>query len=392
MRKGFFLKAGVALGATVLALAVAEAVVRLVTIYPNTLASNRVADENAGFRASQKVPQIDSSGYRNPPDSSREFIAIGDSQTFGFGVSSEESWPARLGAMTGKTVYNFGMGGYGLLSYHAVLNLYRGQEARTAVVALYPVNDFELFYASDADCLILENPSPFWLEQRRSLGLQWPAYPIGCLHNDYDVRAGFYDRLKQNLALLALAHDVAGRIDVLLGGAPQSKFPGWSGQGELLTFPDSKDVISLNRLEKHSRSVDRQVPEVEAMWTNLPILLGSWKGLSNKSVNVGVMVIPSRERVLFEYYARQKRLAELDQRFVTEVEKQVALERDLRQSLEASGLSFVFAVEDVYQAYVYGLKNNIATYPPFEEGHPLQLGYAAYATAARRLFAKMGVQ
>jgi hypothetical protein len=284
------------------------------------------------------------------------------------------------------------MGGYGLLSYHAVLNHNRDPDTRAAIVALYPVNDFELFYASDADCLILDNPSPFWLEQRHSLGLQWPAYPVGCLHNDYDVQAGLYDRLTQRVALLALADDVATRLTVLLGGTPKGKFPSWSSQGDVLKFPDSKDVISLNRLEKHGRSVDLQVPEVAAMWKNLPILLSSWKELSKDGVNVGIAVIPSRERVLFEYYNRQNRISELDSRFVTHVQKQVSLEQEMRRVLEDSGISFVFALEDVYQAYVYGLRNNIPTYPPFEEGHPVKLGYAAYAAAGRRLLVKMGMQ
>ena len=392
MRSGLFLKTCVVLAATVGALAVAEAVVRLATIYPNTLAANRVADENVGFRASRNIPGIDSAGYRNPPNQKRQFIAVGDSQTFGLNVRSEESWPSRLSALTGKPIYNFGMGGYGLLAYHAVLNLDRDPSTKTAIVALYPVNDFELFYASDADCLILENPSRFWKEEQRRLALQWPAYPVGCLHNDYDMQTGLYDWLMQHVALAGLIDGVATKIATYLGGETRAKFPIWSGQGEMLAFPDSRDVISLSRIEGHGRSVDLSVPEVAAMWNNLPRLLRSWRDLSNEGLSVGVVVIPSRERIIFEYYSRQNRLNELDPRFVAGVQKQVALEAEIRKVLDGSGLAFVFALEDTFQAYSYGIKNNILTYPPYEEGHPTGFGYTAYAGAAKRLFAKMGIQ
>ena len=65
MQKNLFLKICVVAFATLLALFVAEFIVRVATVYPNTLDSNRVFDENVGFRASQKIPEIDSYGYRN---------------------------------------------------------------------------------------------------------------------------------------------------------------------------------------------------------------------------------------------------------------------------------------------------------------------------------------
>ena len=78
----------------VVALLLGEVLVRTFTIYPNTLASNRVPDENIGFRASQKIPEVDSQGFRNPEGVPKEIVAIGDSQTFGFNVRSAASWPA----------------------------------------------------------------------------------------------------------------------------------------------------------------------------------------------------------------------------------------------------------------------------------------------------------
>jgi len=207
MSRVSLLKVGVVVIATLFSLLFAEFVVRMTTVYPNTLASNRVYDEDVGFHASSKIPEIDEKGYRNPPGTGHEIIAVGDSQTFGNNVRADGAWPAVLGRMIDKQVYNYGLGGYGLLSYHAILKRRRDPDTKSAIVALYPANDFELFYASDADCLILDHPNAFWKAEREKLDLEWPAYPVGCLHNDYDAQSGLYDRLKDRIALLALFHD-----------------------------------------------------------------------------------------------------------------------------------------------------------------------------------------
>lgn len=128
------------------------------------------------------------------------------------------------------------------------------------------------------------------------------------------------------------------------------------------------------------------------MWNNLPRLLADWKEMSSDGLSVGIVVLPSRERIIYEFFSRQNRLDELDPEFVAAVQKQVELEARMRVVLENSGLPFVFALEDVHVAHIYGRQHNIPTYPPRDDGHPVALGYAAYASAARRLVNKMGLQ
>jgi lysophospholipase L1-like esterase len=391
MKENRLLKFSAVLLATIAALLMAELVVRLVTIYPNTLASNRVFDEDLGFRASAKIAEVDAFGFRNPEGRGREILAIGDSHTFGFNVRSDGSWPSRLGQMIGKNVYNLGSGGYGLLTYHSLLMQQRRPETKAALVGLFAANDFELFYASDADCLILAKPSRFWTAEQQRLALNWPAFPVGCLHNDYDTQRSLFDRARMQSALLALSSDVVIRLAEFLGRESQVKFPSWTTQSQPLTFPDGIYPITVNRIQKHTRSVDLNVPEVAAMWRNLPRFLKAWQELSAQGVQVGIMVIPSRERVIYEYFVRQNRLGEMDRRFVEGVQNQVALETKLREVLEESGIDFVFAIEDMHRAHLYGRNQNIAIYPPTDDGHPLALGYAAYAGAAKRLVDRMGL-
>ena len=366
------------------ALILAEILVRTLTIYPNTLTSNRVPDENIGFRASQKIPEVDAAGFRNPEGVPKEIVAIGDSQTFGFNVRSAASWPALLSGIIGKPIYNFGSGGYGLLTYHGLLKLFLKPETRLAIVTLYPANDFEEFYASDADCLVLNNPSAFWKVERERLKLEWPAYPVGCLHNDDNSEAGFFGNLTRHIAMLAMARDALG-----LGSAGVG-IPGGPEKG-VVEIPDGLGTINISRTEMHERSTDPAVPEVAAMMKNLAIFFTDWKKMSENGVRIGIVVLPSRERVIHDYFERKGRLGELDPRLANGMKKQIAMEQFVRDSLEKSGLPFVFANEDLYRHLEFGLQKGIPLYPKADNGHPLELGYAAYASAARRLLIKMGL-
>lgn len=366
------------------ALILGEVVVRTFTIYPNTLFSNRVPDENLGFRASQKIPEVDSAGFRNPEGTPKEVVAVGDSQTFGFNVPSAASWPALLSRIIGKPIYNFGSGGYGLFTYHGLLKLFLTPETRVAIVTLYPANDFEQFYASDADCLVLNKPSAFWKAERERLKLEWPSYPVGCLHNDDNSETGFFGNLTRHVAMLAMARDALG-----LGSSGPGN-PGGPEQG-VIEIPDGLGTINASRVEVHERSTDPAIPEVAAMMKNLPIFLADWKKMTENGLKLGIVVLPSRERVIFDYFQRKGRLGELDPRLANGLPKQIAMEQFVRDTLEKSGLPFVFANEDLYHHLEFGLQKGIPLYPKADNGHPLELGYVAYASAARRLLVKMGL-
>jgi hypothetical protein len=82
-------------------------------------------------------------GYRNPgvPDQV-DILAIGDSMTYGLMAKMRETWPYALGEVTGKSVYNAGMGGYGPLQYmHVLKTRAPALQPDQVIVMLYPGND-----------------------------------------------------------------------------------------------------------------------------------------------------------------------------------------------------------------------------------------------------------
>lgn len=127
--------------AAVLALAAAEAGLRLVTPLPIYSGSNRVPDSLLVYRTDPALRDVDSSGYRNPEGHPRRIVAIGDSHTYGYNVSSEDSWPHELGAMLGEPVYNMGAGGYSLAQYYVTGVQALAAGAELLVLGLFPGND-----------------------------------------------------------------------------------------------------------------------------------------------------------------------------------------------------------------------------------------------------------
>lgn len=98
-------------------------------------------DDRLVIRPSAEYPDHDRNGFRNPsvPDRAR-IVALGDSHTYGTGVTRGDAWPQQLAAVTGVTVYQMAFGGYG-----PVHSLALWEEA----VALQPEIIIEAFYSGN---------------------------------------------------------------------------------------------------------------------------------------------------------------------------------------------------------------------------------------------------
>jgi len=124
-----------------------------------------VAHPALGHKIKSNSAGHDAWGFRNDevPDEA-DIVTIGDSQTYGDGATMVGSWPYQLGELTGKTVYNLSLGGYGPAQY-----LYLLKEKALilkpsqVIIGLYCGNDFsnsyEMVYGYD-----------FWKEYRNPEG------------------------------------------------------------------------------------------------------------------------------------------------------------------------------------------------------------------------------
>jgi hypothetical protein len=87
-------------------------------------------------------PDHDGRGFRNPAALERaRVVVLGDSQTYGTGVTREAAWPAQLGKLVTGEVYSMALPGYGptqeLLQVEQALEL----QPEVVVATLYTGND-----------------------------------------------------------------------------------------------------------------------------------------------------------------------------------------------------------------------------------------------------------
>lgn len=127
------------------ALLLGEAGVRVLLNPSDYLSATLKKDSILGGVIEPGTGGFDAWGYRNRSVPARaDIVALGDSHTYGNTARMEESWPHVTGALTGRSVYNLGMGGYGPNQYFHVLTS-RALALKPAVVlcGLYMGDDFE---------------------------------------------------------------------------------------------------------------------------------------------------------------------------------------------------------------------------------------------------------
>lgn len=87
-------------------------------------------------------------GFRNNQvPKAAEIVAIGDSATYGIAATSEESWPSWLRRISGRSVYNLGMSGYGPPDYKYLLLKYGiSLSPKIVIFGVYLGNDLQRSY------------------------------------------------------------------------------------------------------------------------------------------------------------------------------------------------------------------------------------------------------
>jgi lysophospholipase L1-like esterase len=105
--------------------------------------SPTVPDVVLGHRPAPQASDSDATGFRNPKrPRSATVVAIGDSQTYGTGVTRQDSWPHVLGNEHGIPTYSMAYGGYGVTHYLVLAREALDQlDPEVIVIAIYAGND-----------------------------------------------------------------------------------------------------------------------------------------------------------------------------------------------------------------------------------------------------------
>ncbi len=351
-------KLSIFLLSSLVSLVVAEFVLRAFTPYPiHGLRANRIEHQALGYVLDPEFPESDASGFRNPDGMGEvDLVTLGDSHTYGFNVGRSDNWPSQLADAAGITVYNHGMGGYGVLQHFWLFSQALDRNPSSIIVGLYLANDL-------ADTCLLAD-TEFWKIELSRRGLE----RITCeIKKRREGDAADIPAWRQT-ALGSAYHDLVGRQISVLRAARR-----------YFWFRDAgrSTPIWKRHLEGHVKTTDRGRTDIAAAYALvLEILDRMAQEASRRGVRFGVLLIPSKESVLFE--ASDPPIA-FEDRVARTVKQEREITRDIERELRARGIRTANAISLMRE----GAEGPL--YPAAPGGHPLRSGYRLYAVAAESL-------
>lgn len=109
----------------------------------NTSIDTLVEDKRLGLRGNPNWVEHDARGYRNPSaPNTATVVTLGDSQTYGTAVKSDETWPSLLSVALGKDIYNMGLPTYGASQNLENFSTAIALKPKLIIFGLYFGNDF----------------------------------------------------------------------------------------------------------------------------------------------------------------------------------------------------------------------------------------------------------
>ncbi len=344
---------------------VGELTLRKYTHYPLGLFSNTVSHPNLGHVMDAALPEIDLSGFRNNYVGKPEVVALGDSHTYGFNVRSEESWPSVLGEKLGKHVYNYGVGGYGVLHYDYLMQDAVHLRPEMILVALYLPNDL-------ADVCTLALASPYWFNERDDINIDRKL----CIDHQNKKKLANVARsrkskswLKENVAIYSVLFDWYAKIRPL------------KSDEHGLVVGGGETKIKYLKIRKHAENMDMEQPHIKMSLNVLKLFISRAKALVDSSdIDIAVLLIPSKERVYYDQLMTKKT------KLPSIYHKLVLNEDMLKAEVSRYMDSLKMPHADVLPSMQKALDSSQSLYSVVDDSHPIGMGYQIYAEKAHELY------
>jgi hypothetical protein len=351
---------------SVICLLAGEAVSRIVFNPVDFLRVQPVPHPALNFKIEAGQAGHDENGFRNNgvPETVN-ILAVGDSMTYGNMATSDQSWPAHLERLTGKTVYNTGIGGYGPLQYLYVMKEQAAELKPESIIAtFYTGNDF-------LDAYNMAYSNDIWKDYRR-------ADNPDVVEPD-PVRLSGKGRFLGETRLWLAGNSVVYRIATQNPFFDKARVQEKSQKdiGAVLTEYNDKTVYLSRRSQAFADPTDPRIKEGFKIAQRVVREMKAFCAENDIDFHVGIM--PVKEHV---YLSALPDILTDDQRldmagFKAGLE---ALHGQFGKFLESENVSYVDFTPDLVEA----LPDN-AIYP-MADGHPNGLGYEVAAQAMARTF------
>lgn len=348
-----------------------EFMARLVLNPSDFLSLDMVPDQVLGAAPSPAaLAGFDKLGYRNRevPETA-DIIAIGDSHTYGNAARMEDSWPYVLGRLTGRRVYNMGMGGYGPNQYYYLLkNKALKLKPRMIICGLYLGDDFE-------NAFTITYGLTYW-SYLRQLSAQdvdfdiWKAAPADASGLQTETRAWLS---RHSVVYQILFH--ASFLGRLQGEMQIKQAPQHDPSVTSLVIPEKNITEAFRPIGMLTR-INQQDPRVlEGMRLTFELLKQMKELCEQNNVQFAVVVIPAKEMVFANYFEADAGLPLDDVLNALVANERVALKKTF-QFLSESSIPYVDALPALTASAQDELYARTAN-----DMHPNKNGYRVIAEA-----------
>ena len=321
--------------------------------------NNIVPHEILEYTLRPSLASIDEDGFRNPSVLTQaDIVTLGDSHTYGQNVESDASWPQQLARLTGQRVYNFGVGGYGMLQYYYLLDKAIALKPQTIVIGALFANDL-----SDVIKLVMRQPYwRAWCKERETKLLDVTADPSQT--EKYVKKKSSWIK---NTAISCLYEDII-RPKILRRIFPKKK------DGIRIKDDKNTKLLSSKRTKAIGRYTDFKRPEISAAYTLTKTLLREMKEkCDTHNIRLCILLIPSMESVFYPYLV--DRQYDLPQEFHLLAENESEIMDDISTFFDEQQIDYVKILDPLREK----VETQGGIYPKDSDGHPFAAGYAVYA-------------
>jgi lysophospholipase L1-like esterase len=358
---------------TAAALGLSELAARLVLNPADYLNLALVPHPVLGITQAPGTAGFDAWGFRNPavPDTV-DIVAIGDSHTYGNCAKGSESWPHVLAGLTGRSVYNLALGGYGPNQYlHLLQTRALALKPRLVLCGLYFGDDFENAY-------LITYGLDHWASLRRL-----PAEQVQFDIWEPQTAPSWHKRIRIWLS----RHSVVYKL--LVHGPWLGRFKGeMQIQHAARLYPGATALILEEQNIREAflptgiaRRLDQRSPAVrEGIRLTLELLRQMHQTCAENGIQFAVVLIPTKETVFAEHLEQRPGLpqGEVIDRLLAD---ERAVRAEVTASLQQAGIPYIDTLPALRAAVGQQLYARTA-----QDMHPNKNGYRVIAqTVAEHL-------
>lgn len=343
-------------------------------------------DPVLGFRTVPGGLGLDRRGFKNFSEATTSYaiVALGDSHTFGgFARSDEEdhSWPRQLSRLTGLSVYNMGVWGYGFPQYAVLADDAAQLSPRTIVIGVFMGNDvfdsYDVVYHQDGWDIVRD---PTFSDSRPETSQD---------HKQLNIPfRGVRDALRKYSTLYAFMGDRtrAFRERIGISKARAEGTSDWTSEDPevSLRFEAVRGIETKLWAGSRLRGVDLRDPNVrEGLRLSEEFLVGIANRNSSRGIRTVYAFFPTKLSVYAEIAAEHGLSNPL---LDAVVENETKIRERFLGLCHEHGITCV----DVMPWMQNALREGKRVYPETWDEHPTALGYSVYAEAIRSVLSRVG--